>query len=117
MTEQPKLGKTEPKKGRKSTKQPLSDEAKEALRAGLKELAEGAVAIDSIKILPKGVHTATDYKRIADVLRGGQAYIIEYRASRNTIYNIRKHLKDDEKLTNVKFGDVQGTKNTALYLA
>lgn len=130
---------------KKISKQPLSAEAKEAVKAAIKELPKGAMAMNDIVILPSGVHTVTDYEQIADVIRDGNAWIMEYRASRNTIYNVRKALtnpkaswnvepdpKDATKtvprkdaIKNVSFGDVKlktaegltQTKNTALYLS
>lgn len=129
----------------KSKKNPLSDEAKANLKATLKELPKGAMPLTDIVIVPSGVHTQTDYQQIVDVIRGGKAWIMEYRASRNTIYNVRKALvnpqaewntepdpknpdkriKRKDAITNVAFGDVQlktpegkiPTKNTALYLS
>lgn len=129
----------------KSKKNPLSEEAKAELRETLKELPKGAMNLTDIIIVPSGAHTQTDYQQIVDVIRGGKAWIMEYRASRNTIYNVRKALcnpqaewnsdpdpKNHEKrikrkdaIVNVSFGDVllktqEGkvpTKNTALYLS
>lgn len=129
----------------KNTKAALSKEAKENIHLELKEVKEGAYDLKDIEIVPSGVHTQTDYQQIVDVIRGGKAWVLEYRASRNTIYNVRKALvnpnadwntqpdpKDHTKrikradaITNVRFGEVklktqngtEATKNTALYLA
>ncbi len=131
--------------GNKSTKASLSKDAKDSIKAELKELPKGAMDLKDIVILPSGVHTQTDYKEIVDVLRGGKAWIMEHRASRNTVYNVRKAItnpnaewntevdpKDPKKtvprkdaIKNVSFGEVlikdadgnKPTKNTALYLA
>lgn len=92
-----------------------------------KVLKEGALDMASIEIVPSGIHTKTDYMQIADVIRGGKAFILEVHASRNTIYNIRKALinptadwnvepdpKNPKKtvlrkdaIKNVKFGEVK----------
>ena len=114
----------------------LSKDAKDDLKTDIKTIAEGAIDLKSIEVLPQTVHTTSDYQQIADVIRGGQGWVIEYRASRNTIYRIRKHLADKDApwntepdpkdgtkhvprkdaIVNVGFGNVKGSKNTVLYL-
>ena len=71
----------------------LSSDAIDALKVEFKTLNEGAMALNDIVLLPKNVHVGTDYQLIADVIRGGQAYILPYTASRNTIFHVRQKLK------------------------
>jgi hypothetical protein len=125
----------------KAEKATLNTEEKQTFM----ELKEGAYSKDALEIIPAGVHTSLQFEKIADVIRKGEAYIVEVHCSRNTIYRMRKTLtnpkaswntipdpKDEKKtiarpdaIKEVKFGEVRfktpdgskATKNTALYLA
>lgn len=95
----------------KATK--ISEEQKDEI----KDIVEGTYDKAKLNIDSPHVHSKADLDAMVKALNEGKAYVFGRKATRNTVYNIRKRLRDEYNLKNVLFGYVKETKQSVIYLS